>query len=325
MSEEACVLVAGGGPVGLACALAPGEAGVPVRLFEAGPDVVEELRASTWHPPTLELLDDFGLAAPLLEQGLVCPSWQVRMHPSGEKAEFDLAWLASETRHPYRLQCEQWRFSRAVVDRGRARRPSENAPDLDDQRAAGCGRRPARRSRLWPATMSTAEVIEQPLTADALGAKFRELCDDPRFANVPGKIELDVWGRILMSPASNLHGILQSRLVMRMATLGGQPLVEASIITPIGVLVADVAWASAEFMRRHGTETPFSAAPELCVEIASPSNSRKELREKVDAYLAAGAVEAWIGYSRTRRFEFFGRSGQLPQSSFAIDLAGLFD
>jgi len=43
VSAEACVLIAGGGPVGLACALVLGEAGVPVRLFEAGPDVVEEL------------------------------------------------------------------------------------------------------------------------------------------------------------------------------------------------------------------------------------------------------------------------------------------
>lgn len=120
MSDDAYVLIAGGGPVGLAAALALAEAGVPVRLYEAAPDVVEELRASTWHPPTLDMLERFGLAAPLLAQGLVCPSWQVRMHPSGEKAEFDLACLAGETRHPYRLQCEQWRFSRAVVERLRA-------------------------------------------------------------------------------------------------------------------------------------------------------------------------------------------------------------
>jgi len=172
---------------------------------------------------------------------------------------------------------------------------------------------------------TTPEVIERPLTAEALGERFRELCVDPRFANLPGKLELDVWGRILMSPASNQHSMVQTRLARRLGGLGGEPIVEASVTTSLGLLVADVAWASAEFMRAHGTETPFTKAPELCIEIASPSNSRKELREKVDAYLAAGAVEAWIVYPQSTRFEFVGTGGPLQQSSFAIDLAGLFD
>lgn len=172
---------------------------------------------------------------------------------------------------------------------------------------------------------SPAEVIETPLTPQALGARFRELCADPRFANLPGKLELDVWGRILMSPASNQHSLVQTRLARRLGSLGGEPLVEASVTTPLGVLVADVAWASTEFMGAHGTETPFIAAPELCIEIASPSNSRKELREKVDAYLASGAHESWLVYPQTRRFEFFGSGSQLQHSRFAVDLADLFD
>lgn len=90
------------------------------------------------------------------------------------------------------------------------------------------------------------------------------------------------------------------------------------------MLVADVACASAEFMRAHGAETPFVSAPELCVEIASPSNSRKALREKIDAYLGAGALEAWLVYSQSTRFEFFGGGGLLQQSRFTVDLGGLF-
>ncbi|MGH8672977.1 MAG: Uma2 family endonuclease [Burkholderiales bacterium] len=169
------------------------------------------------------------------------------------------------------------------------------------------------------------EVIDSPLTQEALAARYRELCDDARFANLPGKIELDLWGRILMSPASNYHGVLQGRLCQRLAPLGGQALVEASVVTSAGLLVADVAWASADFMRAHGAETPFTQAPQLCVEIASPSDSLKELRAKVDAYLAAGALEAWIVYPLSRRFEFFGKSGALEYSSYAIDLSALFD
>lgn len=172
---------------------------------------------------------------------------------------------------------------------------------------------------------AVGELISEPLGREALGERYRALCADPRFANLPGKIELDVWGRILMSPASNLHGMVQTRLAQRLGVLGGQAFVEASVITPAGVLVADVAWASPEFMRAHGTETPFSRAPELCIEVASPSNSLKELQEKVSAYLAAGAIEAWIAFPQSRRTDFFGATGPLHASRYAVDLDGLFD
>ena len=172
---------------------------------------------------------------------------------------------------------------------------------------------------------ANAEIIQAPLNDEALAARYRELCANPLLANLPGKIELDLWGRILMSPASNYHGVLQIRIGQRLAPLGGQAIAEASVVTSIGLLVADVAWASAEFMREHGTETPFTRGPELCIEIASPSNSVKELREKVAAYLAAGAVETWIVYPQSRRFEFFGKSGALERSGYAIDLSTLFD
>jgi Uma2 family endonuclease len=169
------------------------------------------------------------------------------------------------------------------------------------------------------------ELIEAPLSSEELAARYRGLCADPRFENLPGKIELDAWGRILMSPASNDHGILQGRLCQRLIVLGGQALVEASVVTTAGLLVADVAWCSAEFLRLHSSETPFTQAPELCVEVVSPTNSVRELREKVDAYLAAGGTEAWIAYPQTKRFEFFGKQGTLQLSSYAVDLVDLFD
>ena len=116
------VIVAGGGPVGLTLALLLAEAGLTVTLVEAEPAITEDLRASTFHPPTLDLLDRLGIAETLLARGLKCPTWQVRLHPSGDRAVFDLATLAPDTNHPYRLQCEQWKLSRALEARldGRA-------------------------------------------------------------------------------------------------------------------------------------------------------------------------------------------------------------
>lgn len=168
------------------------------------------------------------------------------------------------------------------------------------------------------------EVIEAPLSSEELAVRYRGLCEDLRFANLPGKIELDVWGRIVMSPASYYHGLIQGRLCRRLAVLGGEASVEAPVVTPTGVLVADVAWASAEFVRVHGSEHPLKRAPELCIEVASPSNSVKELQEKIEAYLAAGAEEVWIVYQQSKRCEFYGNQGLMQRSTCVVDLAGLF-
>lgn len=109
------VAVVGGGPVALTIALIIARAGIAVRVFEAQTSPEEDLRASTFHPPTLDMLATLGLAAPLVAQGLMCPNWQVRLHPSGERAVFDLSVLADETAHPYRLQCEQWKLLRLLA------------------------------------------------------------------------------------------------------------------------------------------------------------------------------------------------------------------
>jgi 2-polyprenyl-6-methoxyphenol hydroxylase-like FAD-dependent oxidoreductase len=109
------VLIVGGGPVGLTAALCLAAADIPVILFEADPAVSEDLRASTFHPPTLDMLDRFGLGTALVARGLITPSWQVRLHETGERAVFDLSLLKDETNHPYRLQCEQQKLQRLLL------------------------------------------------------------------------------------------------------------------------------------------------------------------------------------------------------------------
>jgi len=103
--------------VGLTCAALLSQARIPVVVLEATETRGRDLRASTWHPPTLDLIESLDLAAPLISRGLVSPTWQVRMHPSGERAVFDLGILADDTRHPYRLQCEQQQFCELLETR----------------------------------------------------------------------------------------------------------------------------------------------------------------------------------------------------------------
>ena len=108
---SAHVLIAGGGPVGLVSALVLGQAGVSVTLVEASAELNRDLRASTFHPPTLDMLAGFGLTSKLVAQGLVARYTQQRDRKDGVIAEFDLDVLKGQTDHPFRLQCEQWKLA----------------------------------------------------------------------------------------------------------------------------------------------------------------------------------------------------------------------
>jgi 3-(3-hydroxy-phenyl)propionate hydroxylase len=108
------VLIAGAGPVGLVAAANLVQAGVPVTVFEAGADLSEESRASTFHPPTLDMLDRLGASAPLIAQGLIAPQFQYRSKRHGVLAQFDFGEIADVTGHPYRVQCEQFKLTRIL-------------------------------------------------------------------------------------------------------------------------------------------------------------------------------------------------------------------
>src|SRR3989442_6098833 len=110
------VLIAGAGPVGLAAANVLADAGVAVSVLEAEPGLPENLRASTFQPPTLDLLAPFGATQRLIEMGRVAPHLQYRDR-KGWVAEFDFGVIADETEHPYRVQCEQFKLNQVLAER----------------------------------------------------------------------------------------------------------------------------------------------------------------------------------------------------------------
>ena len=115
MAPSERVLIAGAGPVGLVAAANLVRHGIPVTVLEAGPDLSDESRASTFHPPTLDMLDDLGVTQPLIAQGLLAPKFQYRSKQHGLIAQFDFAGIADVTRHPFRLQCEQSKLTRILL------------------------------------------------------------------------------------------------------------------------------------------------------------------------------------------------------------------
>ena len=74
-NENDRIIVVGAGPVGLTAALALAKRGIPSVLLAAEPELVMELRGSTFHPPTLDLLDEFAVVPQMVESGLKAPTW----------------------------------------------------------------------------------------------------------------------------------------------------------------------------------------------------------------------------------------------------------
>ncbi|GAA4368313.1 NAD(P)/FAD-dependent oxidoreductase [Nocardioides caricicola] len=114
--EKTHVVVAGAGPVGMTAALLMARGGVQVTVLEAGESLAGESRASTFHPPSLEMLDDLGVLEPLMERGLVSTGFQYRDRRTGPIADLDLGVLSEDTRFPFRVQLEQSKLTPIVLE-----------------------------------------------------------------------------------------------------------------------------------------------------------------------------------------------------------------
>lgn len=119
MGTDTRVVIAGAGPVGSLMALYLAQRDVPVMLLEKEPQLPVDLRASTFHPPSLEMIAELGCGVidEMLAKGLVADRYQYRDRRSNEVASFDMSLIATDTRFPFRLQLEQYEFTRIVNDR----------------------------------------------------------------------------------------------------------------------------------------------------------------------------------------------------------------
>ncbi|PWU12895.1 MAG: hypothetical protein C5B50_20555 [Verrucomicrobia bacterium] len=150
--------------------------------------------------------------------------------------------------------------------------------------------------------------------------RWAELCADPEVANFEGRVETDRHGHIIMNPpAEAAHGESQFEIgyLLRTFLTRGRVIVECPISTADGVKVADAAWASPERAKERGSQPCFVRAPEICVEVISPSNTKAEIQEKMALYFDAGAKEVWI-CSRTGNMSFYTPGSTAPARTSVI-------
>ena len=147
---------------------------------------------------------------------------------------------------------------------------------------------------------------------------WHDVINDKSLRDPPYKIELNRCGKIEMSPASNKHVMLQAALqrLIQSRLPDSDAIQECSVQTAAGVKVPDVAWGSRRFFEAQGEQTPFSAAPEIRVEVVPPSNAKAEMEEITALYLASGAEKVWLA-NLDGNITIFGTEGQRAQSRFA--------
>src|SRR5438093_1534846 len=126
---------------------------------------------------------------------------------------------------------------------------------------------------------------------------WSEICEDKLLATLPYRIESDRWGNIVMSPPPrSRHAEYQGEITALLSRKkgGGRSIPECPIQTQEGVKAADVVWVSNERRASRSNDPVYLIAPEICVEVLSPSNSEGEIDERKRLFFETGAVEFWV-------------------------------
>ena len=144
---------------------------------------------------------------------------------------------------------------------------------------------------------------------------WEAVCADPSLRDLPYKIELNRFNQIIMAPANFQHSRYQGEIawLLRRLLKGGKAFPEAAIMTTDNVKVPDVVWASRGWLKQHGGKTTAPVAPEICVEVLSPTNTAEEIDAKRALYFAAGAQEVWT-CADDGAMCFYHAAGPLPAS-----------
>ena len=144
---------------------------------------------------------------------------------------------------------------------------------------------------------------------------WEDVCNNPLLADLPYRVEINRQGNIELSPHSRKHSKYQHSIGKLLDRLmpPGQVVPECAVRCGPATPVADVAWFSLERDAACGNEFAAIVAPEICIEVRSPSNSRREMEAKREDYFEAGTLECWF-CDLSGAMRFYGPEGELEQS-----------
>jgi Uma2 family endonuclease len=144
--------------------------------------------------------------------------------------------------------------------------------------------------------------------------RWQQILSDPRFSDCHQRIETDADCSIIMSPRPESEHDEAAFLIRQALAylLPGKSFGELEVLTDQGIKIPDVLWLNPNRSAGH-IQKPITPAPDICVEISSPTNEMEELAEKRSAYLQAGASEVWICLE-DNHIEFFGPRGPIAKS-----------
>ena len=156
--------------------------------------------------------------------------------------------------------------------------------------------------------MTTATPIT---TAQVSATKLMTADEAAQLSTVNRRYELVKGVYIDLSPASAMHGVVASNIgailtdYARKNKLGLVSAAETGFIltrNPDTVRGADATFISTARIPPGGApETGFwPLAPDLAVEVISPTDRPDDIQEKVEDYLAAGTRMVWVIYQKTK-------------------------
>lgn len=145
-----------------------------------------------------------------------------------------------------------------------------------------------------------------------------KLCRDPNLSDLPYKTETNRRGQLILTPISVSRSTRMSSVMRGLDSCapGGRSLPSFAIVTPAGVKVPDVVWASGgRLAEMKKTGDPTTLAPEICIEVMSEPGGWEEMEEKRVLYREAGAEEVWV-VDEEGDVRFFA-DGELEESRLA--------
>jgi Uma2 family endonuclease len=137
--------------------------------------------------------------------------------------------------------------------------------------------------------------------------------DLERLPDDANKYEVSEGELIVMAPPKSRHSLVASRIFELLLDgirqiRRGRVVAEAGYILsrePLTVRQPDISVLLNERIKATDEDGYFEGAPELAVEVVSPSDSAQDLETKVEQYLRHGAKTVWIVYPKQKRVHIF--------------------